>query len=1777
MNNYNDRKVDKIPVDKSKKFLWKYIQDQKGLSPQTAQTSKAKAPKESWFFRLFSVKKVAWTSAIAVLTIVAVLFGPNLQNLLRGDLLAPAQIVNASFTMTANSQDSAGIDANSTFTLESDVDLDAALIEGNLESNPKADLNVTKIAEGEYKVEPAQNLNSNTVYNFTIKALNNNLLEEFSWAYQVKDEFKVYGSLPGDKTANVPINTGIEINFSHENFDTKDAEKHFTLTPTTEGTFEQHNRVLVFVPTNGLQSGTIYTATVKARLPLKDSDKKLAEDYSFTFETGETAKTYKSYFSFAQNQYEIGTEQAVALSVNWSNRSEEEISNKVNLKIYKFKNQDDYLDILKEKNQLPGWTQFAQKNYNYDLDQLNYQGEYEGEIDESGYKKFVHAPTANLDPGYYLFEGTNEDRISKTLVQITNLSSYVSATKDGTLVWVNDVSTGQPVKDAKVEIIDDNKTVQTNAEGIATFNISLDDKNSLLLKISAPDGKTQISNLKFYDWNKSSTHIADYWYSFMTDRPVYQPDDRIQFWGFLKPKNNAANVDNLRVELSEGFWGPRTFAAEIEVQPNQDHTFSGYIDIDEMPSGYFTMNLYNGDDLLTSEFISIETYNKPTYEIAVTSDKRAIFYDETAHITIDSKFFEGTPVPNLALHYNTTEQVKTDANGHHEFDFKPDAFTDCDKYDDHCSTSRSDYLNFDPAPKEDAMIGGSTNIRVFGTRLDIGAVTETEDNKASLKIKTNWVDLTPLNEDENARYNDYIGTTAPNREITGRIVEHWTEKVEKGERYDFINKITVKEYNYVSRENPIGEFAVTTDEKGEAVHNFEMTQGRWYQVYLDSKDNDGKTAYKKAYAYYGGEDDYMFLQIKVVNSNEEYGPYKYDLGETVETGISANQNLMPEDTKGKFLFIQYNNGLSEYAVKTKPRYNFTMGQSQIPGVNVEAVWFDGTSYHFAWGQNIGFDPAEKAINIEVKSAKESYQPGDKATIKVKTTDVNGRGVKSEVLLNLVDEAYYNLFYDSIQNPLDDLYGTIISGKYADYITHRNPLEATDLGMGGCFAAGTKILMAGLYSKNIEDVRVGDYIYTKESAHSTRMVKAKVLNTVEHDVAEYLVINEELEVTREHVVFVNNKFILAGDIKIGDVMQGLDGAEISIDSIREVKRPVKVYNFEVEEFHTYFADGYYVHNDKGGSSRSDFKDTALFQSISTNGNGDGEVTFELPDNVTTWRVTAIAIDPNDLKAGRGSGAVKVTLPFFADFVMNDEYSVKDKPRIGLRAYGTEINAETDVEFTIDEESDEKINGKAYSQVEYTLPDLTLGEHDIQLDVKAGNLKDSLIETYEVKGSRLKEHHIDFIPLVDETTPIPTPDEGYGEVWFMDAGVGSYYSSLMHLYYTNGDRLEQVVGQLAAVDLMKEYFEIDMTPRIDVDIADSHENNGLLRLIPYGSGDLRLSALTLAMDPNPKRFRESGLIESFNGVYTNTDSNFEEIVLALLGLATLDEPVLNSLQAIKNEPTLTDAEKLYIGLAFAELGSKSDAKAIYNEVKDALRKGNSYETSLGVVLAAAVGEREEAMVLRDYVYKNPNEDDVINLYELGYIKHSLKLASPNQVKFKAKIGNTEKDVELDKCETFSTLINAANGIDLSEIEGDLSAVVYYDQSIEPSQFKKDERIQITRTYTVNGVETTNFTEGDIIRVRLTMNSEGLSKKYFKIVDVLPSGLKVMSGSNMPYNVYNQEVHYGWSTESYNKYIQYYATVVNSGTFYADPARIYNYSDPSIANISDPEFISIKTATL
>ena len=82
---------------------------------------------------------------------------------------------------------------------------------------------------------------------------------------------------------------------------------------------------------------------------------------------------------------------------------------------------------------------------------------------------------------------------------------------------------------------------------------------------------------------------------------------------------------------------------------------------------------------------------------------------------------------------------------------------------------------------------------------------------------------------------------------------------------------------------------------------------------------------------------------------------------------------------------------------------------------------------------------------------------------------------------------------------------------------------------------------------------------------------------------HLVINgEEIITTETHPFYVNKRgFVNAGELKVGDELLDSNGSILLLESteIELTDEPTKVYNFEVEDFHTYFVGecGVWVHN------------------------------------------------------------------------------------------------------------------------------------------------------------------------------------------------------------------------------------------------------------------------------------------------------------------------------------------------------------------------------------------------------------------------------------------------------------------------------------------------------------------------------------------------------------------------------------------------------------------------
>lgn len=135
----------------------------------------------------------------------------------------------------------------------------------------------------------------------------------------------------------------------------------------------------------------------------------------------------------------------------------------------------------------------------------------------------------------------------------------------------------------------------------------------------------------------------------------------------------------------------------------------------------------------------------------------------------------------------------------------------------------------------------------------------------------------------------------------------------------------------------------------------------------------------------------------------------------------------------------------------------------------------------------------------------------------------------------------------------------------------------------CFIAGTMVLTtAGLVA--IENIKAGDVVITTapdtlETAGKTVLeTYVRQVNTLVH-----LTINgEEIVTTDNHPFYVQGRgFIEAGNLLVGDKLISVNGEDLIIENffIEETAEPVDVYNFQVEEYHTYFVgeSAVWVHN------------------------------------------------------------------------------------------------------------------------------------------------------------------------------------------------------------------------------------------------------------------------------------------------------------------------------------------------------------------------------------------------------------------------------------------------------------------------------------------------------------------------------------------------------------------------------------------------------------------------
>ena len=119
---------------------------------------------------------------------------------------------------------------------------------------------------------------------------------------------------------------------------------------------------------------------------------------------------------------------------------------------------------------------------------------------------------------------------------------------------------------------------------------------------------------------------------------------------------------------------------------------------------------------------------------------------------------------------------------------------------------------------------------------------------------------------------------------------------------------------------------------------------------------------------------------------------------------------------------------------------------------------------------------------------------------------------------------------------------------------------------------------------IENIKAGDMVISTNS-DTLETAEKTVLETYVRKVDKlvHLTINgEEIVTTDNHPFYVQGRgFIQAGNLLVGDKLISINGEDLLIEDYYTelTEEPVSVYNFQVEDFHTYFVGdcAVWVHN------------------------------------------------------------------------------------------------------------------------------------------------------------------------------------------------------------------------------------------------------------------------------------------------------------------------------------------------------------------------------------------------------------------------------------------------------------------------------------------------------------------------------------------------------------------------------------------------------------------------
>lgn len=605
-----------------------------------------------------------------------------------------------------------------------------------------------------------------------------------------------------------------------------------------------------------------------------------------------------------------------------------------------------------------------------------------------------------LDPmpeGVYWIEATSGTTRAGSYAMVTTTAAVAKASSSGTLCYVTDIVSGQPIAGAKVTLMANEQAKAegvTNASGLVELPVAGDSEQVLVVQ----RGADSFAMVSFWNSGERSDGVT---ISTYTDRPIYRPGHTIEFKGLARRWANDAYQAMPNTPVLVQVRDPRDNLVEsLNLTTTGAGSFTGSFSLstEAEPGTYYVVtqigqNTHYG-------YVTVANYSKPEMQLTVKPGKPVYLRGDQVEMTVQAEYFFGGPVVGASV---TGYILRNDAYGGGWWDTDNDSGEYVQDYEGTTDANGKFVLRFGSrTPNNPNEL--DSQFTVYATVSEADGRSVSGEGKALVARGEYSLEVEPLQytvvrgQQASVRItmaNHADGKPVANREV--RIVsatERWANGREVRDPGTSLTAKTNAEGVATVRvpTNSDGALVVRASAQDDRGNTIEATTQVWVGDVSWGPESDQGLTVTLDRAEYGVGDEASVL-IRTPN------PGGVALV-TVEADRIYMTRLVPLTAQST-------------------RIELDVDRRMAPNAFVSAVYVRNKRFDQA-DASLAVNVPDRKLQVTVESDAASYLPGREARFKVTTRDVNGNPVPAEFSFGLVDEAIYTLKEDRF-DPYEEFY------------------------------------------------------------------------------------------------------------------------------------------------------------------------------------------------------------------------------------------------------------------------------------------------------------------------------------------------------------------------------------------------------------------------------------------------------------------------------------------------------------------------------------------------------------------------------------------------------------------------------------------------------------------------------------------------------------------------------------------------------------------------------------